>query len=64
MPTLEELYDAYVKSHDGFDNYSVDDDYEAQKINEYFLSEKEVVELTHWKPVAKKNIIKTKEKER
>lgn len=64
MPTLEELHNAYMKSRDDFDNYNVDDDYEAQKINEYFLSDNEVVELVHWKPVAKKNIVKRKEFER
>lgn len=41
--TLEELHDAYMKSRDDFDNYNVDDDYEAQKINEYFLSDDEVI---------------------
>lgn len=56
MPTLEELHDAYMKSRNDFDNYNVDDDYEAQKINEYFLSDDEVVELVHWKPVAKADI--------
>ena len=64
MPTLEELHEAYMKSRNDFDNYNVDDDYEAQKINEYFLSEKEEVDLVHWKPVAKKNIVKIKEIER
>lgn len=61
---LEELHNAYMKSRDDFDNYNVDDDYEAQKINEYFLSDDEVVELVHWKPVAKKNIVKMRELER
>ena len=64
MPTLEELHEAYMKSRDDFDNYNVDEDYEAQKINEYYNTEDDVVELQHWKPVAKKNIIKTKEIER
>lgn len=64
MPTLEELHNAYIEARDDFDNYNVDDDYEAQKINEYFLSDDEVVELVHWKPVAKKNIMKIKEIER
>ena len=65
MPTLEELHDVYMKSRDDFDNYNVDDDYEAQKINEYYsCTDDEVVELVHWKPVAKKNIVKIKELER
>lgn len=64
MPTLEELHNTYMKSRDDFDNYNVDDDYEAQKINEYYLSDDEVVELVHWKPVAKKHIVKRKEFER
>lgn len=54
MPTLEELHNAYMKSRDLDDNYNIEDDYEAQKINEYYNSNDEVVEL-HWKPVAKDN---------
>lgn len=61
---LDELHNAYMKSRDDFDNYNVDDDYEAQKINEYYKSDDEIVELVHWKPVAKKNIVKIKELER
>jgi hypothetical protein len=53
MPTLEELHNAYMKSRDNFDNYNVEDDYEAQKINDYYNSDGEVVELPHWQPVAK-----------
>ncbi|MBO5843785.1 MAG: hypothetical protein J6Q96_02825 [Bacteroidales bacterium] len=53
MSILEELHNAYMSSRDYFDNYNFDDDYEAQKINEYYRSGDEVVELTHWTPVAK-----------
>lgn len=64
MPTLEELHNAYMSSRDDFDNYNVDDDHEAQKINEYYNSGDEVSDV-HWQPVAKnvdleKNIIKRK----
>ena len=64
MPTLEELHNAYMKSRDDFDNYNVDDDYEAQQINDYYNSGDEVSDV-HWQPVAKnvdleKNIIKRK----
>jgi len=64
MLTLDELHNAYMKSRDDFDNYDVDNDYEAQKINEYCKSDDEIVELVHWKPVAKNNIVKIKELER
>lgn len=52
MPTLEELHNAYMKSIDDFDNYNVDDDHEAQQINDYYNSGDEVSEV-HWQPVAK-----------
>ena len=46
MPTLDELHDAYMKSRD------LENDYEAQKINDYYCcTEDDIVEL-HWEPVS------------
>ena len=65
MKTLDELHNAYMKSRD------LENDYEAQKINEYYCNtEDDIVELhwepvsnnfddpeeIHWKPVAKKRV--------
>ena len=64
MPTLEELHNAYMKSRDDFDNYNVDDDHEAQQINEYCNTNDDVCDI-HWQPVARdteleKQILKLK----
>ena len=46
MPTLDELHNAYMKSRD------LENDYEAQKINDYYCcTEDDIVEL-HWQPVS------------
>ena len=46
MPTLDELHNAYMKSRD------LENDYEAQKINDYYCcTEDDIVEL-HWEPVS------------
>ena len=54
MPTLEELHNAYMKSRDLEDNYNVDDDHEAQQINEYCNTKDDVSDI-HWQPVARDN---------
>lgn len=46
MPTLEELHNAYMRSRD------LEDDYEAQQINDYYNNGDEVVELLPWKAVS------------
>lgn len=51
MKTLQQLHDEYMRSRDTFDNYNVDDDYEAQQINEYYNTGDEVFE-PHWEPVS------------
>lgn len=51
MSTLEELHKAYMNSKDDFDNYNVDDDYEAKQLNEYYNLTDEVSEV-HWEPVS------------
>lgn len=53
MKSLEELHNAYIKSRDLEDNFNFDDDNEIRKINEYYNTDNEVVELTHWQPVAR-----------
>ena len=46
MPTLDELHNDYMKSRD------LENDYEAQKINDYYCcTEDDIVEL-HWEPVS------------
>lgn len=52
MKTLEELHNAYMKSRDLEDNYNVDDDYEAQQINEYCNTKEDISDI-HWQPVAR-----------
>lgn len=64
MSKLDELHEAYMKSKDDFDNYNVDDDHEAQQINDYYNSGDEVSDI-HWQPVARdtefeKQILKLK----
>lgn len=64
MPTLEELHNAYMESRDLEDNYNVDDDHEAQQINEYYNTGDEICDV-HWQPVARdtefeKQILKLK----
>jgi hypothetical protein len=64
MPTLEELHNAYMKSRDLDDNYNIEDDYEAQKLNEYCNTKDDVSDI-HWQPVARdtefeKQILKLK----
>ena len=46
MPTLEELHNDYMRARD------LENDYEAQQINEYCNTEDDIVELNHWKPVS------------
>ena len=64
MPTLEELHNAYMESRDADDNYNLDDDHQAQQINEYYNTGDEVCDV-HWQPVARdaefeKQILKLK----
>lgn len=64
MSTLEELHRAYMESRNDFDNYNIDDEYEAQKLNEYCNTKDDVCDV-HWQPVARdtefeKQILKLK----
>ena len=52
MKSLEELHNAYMESRDLEDNYNVDDDHEARKINEYCNTRDDVCDV-HWQPVAR-----------
>lgn len=57
MSNIDELHQRYIeaKNEDIEDyNYGVEDNYEAQKINEYCSTDGELVEL-HWQPIAKDN---------
>ena len=54
MRTLEELHKAYMESRkDDFDNYNIDDDHEAELLNDYYNTSDDDITEVHWEPVSK-----------